>query len=723
MRLTPEQKRYIREHHGRMAVRTMAGHLGISPKQVRGALRELGLVAAEVAERRAEEQRRVARGRQRVRLRRVWAWCRRAGPGFGLVFGLAAAVRLLHVWLAGDSPLSQQLVGDEALFQRLALRVAAGDWLGLEQPVFERAPLYPRLLAAVYALAGPAPEAVRWVQALLSSLSAGLVLLLGRRVFGPTAGLLAGLLAALYGPLVFHSQLLLPETLLVALLLAGLLLLAGALQEPGWIRWPLAGACLGLLVAGRGSMVLLLPLVLLVTFAGLGPQRSRRRLLGWLACAVVALGLAAAPGVHNLVLGGQWVALSADAGPALYRGSGPAASGLAAGAPRYRGLLLGFDAAERQRAHRAVATRALGRSRPPAAAISDFWLEQTFAERAAAPGAAVGRGRRLLTKLAYAVNDVEVADSRSYAQARRLPGVLGAPWLSFGLVAPLGLFGLLITLRGWRKRGLLAAAALAALAGLLVLGISSSLRLLWVPPLLIYAAAVLRWLWSKATRRQWLRLAASLLVLGLGYAAAFWPLPPAGERLASIHLATALRSAGRPKAALEALNRGNRGTEAGKAGGKAGTEVGAGGSGDSGKPGTELGRNGASGESNDMNSLGIRGREALARGLCRAALGQRAAAAAALQRAVRLAQASGDRLGRHQARAGLARLAGRRPPPIEAAFGPPPAPKKPATHARGTQAPAAPPAEPEEPAATGGKAVPDRPERLRLAPPGSPLPR
>jgi len=158
MRLTPEQKRYIREHHGRMAVRTMAGHLGISPKQVRQAQRELGLVAAEVAERRGNEQRRAARGRQRARLGRVWAWCRRAGPGFAVVVGLAALGRLLHVWLAGDSPLSQQLLGDEALFHRLALRVAAGDWLGLEQPVFERAPLYPRFLAAVYALAGPAPE-------------------------------------------------------------------------------------------------------------------------------------------------------------------------------------------------------------------------------------------------------------------------------------------------------------------------------------------------------------------------------------------------------------------------------------------------------------------------------------------------------------------------------------------------------------------------------------
>jgi 4-amino-4-deoxy-L-arabinose transferase-like glycosyltransferase len=710
MRLTPEQKRYIREHHGRMAVRTMAGHLGISPKQVRGALRELGLVAAEVAERRADERRRSGRGRQRARLGRMWAWCRRAGPGFGLVLGLAAAVRLLHVWLAGDSPLSQHLVGDEALFHRLALRVAAGDWLGLEQPVFERAPLYPRFVAAIYALAGPAPEAVRWVQALLAGLSAGWVLLLGRRVFGPTAGLLAGLLAALYGPLIFHGQLLLPETLLIALLLGGLLLLAGALQRPGWIRWPLAGACLGLLVAGRGSLVLLLPLVLLAAFFGLGPQRPRRRLLGWTVCGLVALGMAAAPGVHNLVLGGQWVALSADAGPALYRGSGPTASGLAAGAPRYRGLLLGFGAAERQRAHRAVAARALGRPRPPAGAVSAFWLEQTFTERAAAPGAAVGRGRRLLTKLAYAVNDVEVADSRSYAQARRLPGALGPPWPTFGLVAPLGLFGLLITLRGWRKRGLLTAAALAALAGLLALGISSSLRLLLVPPLLIYAAAVLRWLWSKAARRQWLRLAASLLVLGLGYAAAFWPLPPAGERLANIRLATALRSAGQPKAALAALDRVDRGTE-----------VGAGGSG-AGGSGEPIG---GSGESIDRNSLGIQGRVALARGRCRAALGQRAAAAVALQRAVRLAQASGDRLGAQRARAGLARLAGRRPPPIEAAFGPPPAPKKPATKSvgPGAEAPAAPPAEPEEPAATGGKAVPDRPERVRLAPPGSPLPR
>ena len=95
-------------------------------------------------------------------------------------------------------------------------RRAAGGNLVLNHAYF-LSPLYIYLLAATYALFGTGPATAFTLQAVLSAASCVLALWIGRRLFGEIAGLIAGLLLALYGFVIYQSMVLLPGTLVLFL--------------------------------------------------------------------------------------------------------------------------------------------------------------------------------------------------------------------------------------------------------------------------------------------------------------------------------------------------------------------------------------------------------------------------------------------------------------------------------------------------------------------------
>ncbi|MEZ5416022.1 MAG: glycosyltransferase family 39 protein [Vicinamibacterales bacterium] len=117
------------------------------------------------------------------------------------VFLTALAVRLLHLWQMSGTPYFATLLGDARGYDQWARRLAGGDWIGTD--VFYQAPLYPYVLGVIYTLTGAEPGAARVVQAVLGSASAALLLVAATRLFGARAGLIAGMMLALYAPAIF----------------------------------------------------------------------------------------------------------------------------------------------------------------------------------------------------------------------------------------------------------------------------------------------------------------------------------------------------------------------------------------------------------------------------------------------------------------------------------------------------------------------------------------
>ena len=88
------------------------------------------------------------------------------------VFALALAVRLAYAFEIRDLPTLHELVMDAQRYDQLARDILDHGWRPRE--AFYQAPLYPYLLAAVYALSGRSLTAMRLAQALVGALTAAL---------------------------------------------------------------------------------------------------------------------------------------------------------------------------------------------------------------------------------------------------------------------------------------------------------------------------------------------------------------------------------------------------------------------------------------------------------------------------------------------------------------------------------------------------------------------
>ncbi len=477
---------------------------------------------------------------------------------------LAAATRTLFELQTrgGDGPVAVQsahLLGDERAYDAQARDFADGALartrsfyqeplyaftVGLAYRLADLPPLPPQADRAVTPLA-PVHTGIFAVQHLLGVLTCVLVALLGARAVSPRVGLLAGLLAALSGPLVFAESMLLKEGPALLLWTASLHLWLDVLQDKGLRRAALLGALLGLGVLLRGNTYLLLAAVLgsllLLRVGGRRRPRAAGLVLG---CALLALSPAT---IHNLRRG-ELVLSTYQAG-----------SNAAIGMPDderpwagvvYEPLQSGHgDALFEEDDAVALAEAAEGR-RLTGPEVSRFWWRRTLDVVLRRPTTALQRAWR---KLAYVLHPDEVPDVKDWAFVRRAVPLLDTPLSDLTLWGPLALLGLLCL--PWRGAGpLVLRASLGVVAGsLLLFYVMGRYRLAVAPAAWILAAGALDAGWRRvAAARGWRRgatLAALLLLLALPLTL----LLGLSGRFDPRQRAPAARTAGLPALGAEAL--------------------------------------------------------------------------------------------------------------------------------------------------------------------------
>ena len=195
----------------------------------------------------------------------------------------------------------------------------ASDW----------SPGAPLLYAGVYYLTGGVRDgAARMVVALLGAAAIVIVFLLGRRLAGPAAGLLAAAGVALYPPFIYSNGALLSEPPAIFTLPAAVLAFLWARERRNPWAWLLPGALFGL-------TALIRPEYLLVGFAfAIAALVGRARERGWkpgaAAAGLLVTGLLVpiVPWtIHNIVSLDRFVPISTGAGKALYVGTDLSADG------------------------------------------------------------------------------------------------------------------------------------------------------------------------------------------------------------------------------------------------------------------------------------------------------------------------------------------------------------------------------------------------------------
>ena len=184
------------------------------------------------------------------------------GLGGAVCIGFIALVlRLVHVEQMGQSPLFDVPVAETKAYVETVAQLDGGTG---KDEVAVTSPLYIWFLAGTTQLLGEGAAMPRRVQAFLGAVNCALLWGLGRRVFGSRMGLVGGLVAALYGPLIYFDGELLPSTVVVLLELVLLhaLMWADARAPQGLSAmgaWPfgVAGVAMGLTVLAGPHLALL----------------------------------------------------------------------------------------------------------------------------------------------------------------------------------------------------------------------------------------------------------------------------------------------------------------------------------------------------------------------------------------------------------------------------------------------------------------------------------
>ncbi len=221
-------------------------------------------------------------------------------PGFwpALLAIVAAGVAIRVVYTLVEAPWPPPGLDDQFYFSALPKLLADGEGFvapfrfvfdQVSVPTAEHPPLYSVALALPALVGLDSPDAQRLAGAAFGAVTIVALGLLGRRLAGDRAGLLAAGLAAVYPTLVAADGALMSETLYGALFALALVAAYRLLDAPSAGRALVLGALCALAALTRGESLVLLPLVLipLVWRGGWRGQGLRPALLALLAFAVV----------------------------------------------------------------------------------------------------------------------------------------------------------------------------------------------------------------------------------------------------------------------------------------------------------------------------------------------------------------------------------------------------------------------------------------------------
>ena len=415
-----------------------------------------------------------------------------------LVFVLALALRVAYILEADASPLFAHPAVDAKTYTHHAQRLAAGNWLGVGEGPFWQPPLYPYFLGGVKVLFVESFfYAVRFVQALLGALVCAMSWWIGRSLFNPAVGLLAGIGAALCGPLIFFDGELLPASLAAFVDLLALVMLLRVWRRPS--RWGFLGAGVAFGV-GALAVPTVLTFALVVPIVLLWRVPARQGLV-WAGAFSLGVVLAIAPVAwRNWAIGGDGVGISYNAGINLYIGNNPDYAHTTAIRPGWE-----WDELVAQPAREGI-------ERP--SAKSAYFAARAWDYIRGDPAGWLGlMGRKLR---AFWHGDEPGRNQPIYfwrTYSRVLSATLWKAGIAFpfGLVAPLALWGMLLSLRRIGSTWPLLY-ALSYCLGVVAFFVAARYRVPVLPVLLVFAAYGLWSLWDWARAGHWRSLGLGLAV-------------------------------------------------------------------------------------------------------------------------------------------------------------------------------------------------------------------
>lgn len=424
-----------------------------------------------------------------------------------LLFAAAAAIRAVYLVQLRGYDLADVLILDPRAYDAEAQRILAGEPL---RSAFYQAPFYSYFLAAIYKVFGRDFLAVRAIQAALGAVTVVLTAKLGARLFGRSAGIVAGALALLYGVFPYYEGQIMKTSLTVFLttvLLYVIEPLARRTTPAGTrgaaVRAGVAGVLLGCAILTRENLILFVPAAALLLYL-------RARDLAAAAAFTAGAALAVLPAtIHNFRAEGEWILVTSQGGQNFYIGNHEGATGTYTNPMFVRPDPL----YERLDFHLEAVRRTGGAL--TAGEASSFWYGQALREILANPlRAATLFGKKLL----IVFEGVERPDNESLYVLRDQAPILDVVSLSFAVVAALGFAGMVFARARAGELLFLHLFTLVNVAALALFFVVSRYRVALAPVLMIFAGHALVELAAAARARAARPLAAAGLLIAAAFA-------------------------------------------------------------------------------------------------------------------------------------------------------------------------------------------------------------
>ncbi len=359
-----------------------------------------------------------------------------------LIFIVALCPRLWFLYEYSNHPFYSTLILDSNYYNVWGQRIAAGDLAG-GSTAYWASPFYAYLIAIFRVVSETsATFLVRLLQVVLGAVTCVLVYRMGEERFGRRAGIVGAIMLSFYSFSIYMDSELLKNSLAAFTLTASFAIISSNRKE-SFGKVFATGVLLGATVINMPGALLLTPAIML--FPLLGTKTVQRRLLS-LVCLCVGMALVIAPvTVRNWVVERDFVLTTYTGGVAFFISNNTSFDG------SINSLIFSTasttDISKEESNTRVRAEAAAGRSLK-SSEISAYWFDGGKKHVRDYPLSTL---ILFLKKNAMFWNWYEISDNIDFYYIKGWSHLLRLPLVSFGVIAPLAIFGLIIALLTRKK--------------------------------------------------------------------------------------------------------------------------------------------------------------------------------------------------------------------------------------------------------------------------------
>ena len=407
------------------------------------------------------------------------------------IFLLALAIRLIYLSQVIHTPIFHGLVADTEKYDSFALHILKGNFT--HKDFIYLNPLYPFFLAFIYLIGGHSHFAVAFIQALIDSISSVLIYFIASTLFNKKVGIIAAFTYACYGIAVFYTGILLAPTVVIFLTLLFIASLIFAEQRGKVFIFFISGIFFGLAGLARPNVILFLFLLPIWFFTLLKNRLGiYKSIQGFLLLLVGFLMVLSLISIRNYSIEKRFSPFSVQGGLNFYIGNNPEATG-------YFMSPCGISSSPIDQVKTSIryTEKTSGKNITPSQA-SSYWLLKGLTFIRDNP---IDASSLYMEKFALFWRKEELPLNIDYSLSKNFASIFRLPFISFGIIAPFALLGIILTLRKRNNLLLILLFIFSYMASVIIFFVSARYRLL-IAPFLIICSSYFLYRFAEMIRAQ-----------------------------------------------------------------------------------------------------------------------------------------------------------------------------------------------------------------------------